>query len=192
MNNTRAFVIGHHTDSPFTGQPQLHAIDSWHKQRGFPKSKMGWYVGYHYVIEENGEIIQTRGLDEIGAHAVNCGCKTDQSGDKAGKINAHSIGVCLVGQLHIIPPTDAQKKSFHDVVWAIQRSYGSKFLMHREVKSTSCPGIDLRTIYNAEHIYWLQDDLDRKRNALRWAQGPRRTMLERACARIVQLLPPSP
>lgn len=52
-------------------------ITNWHKARGFNT------IGYHYVIYRNGDIVNGRDVDLIGAHCTNH--------------NAHSIGVCYVG-----------------------------------------------------------------------------------------------
>lgn len=57
----------------------IEDIDRWHRQRGFRK------VGYHYVIEIDGEIRKGRDIAEIGAHVQGS--------------NANSIGICYIGGL---------------------------------------------------------------------------------------------
>lgn len=52
-------------------------IDRWHKERGWRG------FGYHALIDRDGSIAQGRPFSEQGAHARG--------------LNAHSIGVCLVG-----------------------------------------------------------------------------------------------
>lgn len=54
-------------------------IDVWHKSRGFRK------IGYHFVVQLDGNIEQGRPLAEVGAHV---------SGH-----NSNSIGICYIGGL---------------------------------------------------------------------------------------------
>lgn len=53
------------------------AIREWHKARGWDD------IGYHFVIERDGELVEGRDLETVGAHAKGH--------------NRHSIGVCMVG-----------------------------------------------------------------------------------------------
>lgn len=52
-------------------------IDVWHKRRGFRK------IGYHFVVDLDGNIEPGRSLGEVGAHV---------SGH-----NSNSIGICYIG-----------------------------------------------------------------------------------------------
>jgi N-acetylmuramoyl-L-alanine amidase len=66
-------------------------INRWHKDRGFarqPEAVRSFstglaHIGYHYVIDLDGRVINGRGLNEVGAHAKD--------------YNAASVGICLVG-----------------------------------------------------------------------------------------------
>lgn len=66
-------------------------IDGWHLARGFKRSALAGLafnsdlaaIGYHYVIDINGQVWTGRHVDEVGAHV-------------AGH-NAQTIGICLVG-----------------------------------------------------------------------------------------------
>ena len=66
-------------------------IDSWHAMRGFKRTAANLRlftgdlpsIGYHYVIDIDGTVLNGRHEMEVGAHA-------------AGH-NANSIGICLVG-----------------------------------------------------------------------------------------------
>lgn len=111
------------------GQPgYLNAakvIDAMHAQRGFKRDALAVkafnsslpHIGYHYVIDLNGEVINGRGRDEIGAHAVN--------------FNAHSVGICMVGGPVDGGPkggdsaryTAAQWKSLRETVEMLRREY---------------------------------------------------------------------
>lgn len=181
---TLAFIIAHHSSIPQNGKPQLDRINNGHKARNFPKSKLNFHVGYHWVIEED-HVVQTREINETGYHALNCGCSIDKSGFRYGLLNYNSVGVCIAGNGEV---NGFQRKAFHDIVWGMYTVHGSRFLEHREVKNTACPVSDLHALYEAEHLVWLADDLERKKNALKWATGARRNLLERHIARLIRLL----
>lgn len=66
-------------------------IDKWHAKRGFKRSqaarkRLNWLysaIGYHYVVDLDGDVHSGRHPAEVGAHAQG--------------FNAHSLGICLVG-----------------------------------------------------------------------------------------------
>ena len=58
---------------PFT----IQALEASHRKRGFNG------IGYHYYIRQSGEVINTRPLSRIGAHAK--------------EYNRNSIGICYEG-----------------------------------------------------------------------------------------------
>ena len=60
---------------PFT----LQALETSHRKKGFNG------IGYHYYIRQNGEVVNTRPLSRIGAHAKGH--------------NRNSIGICYEGGL---------------------------------------------------------------------------------------------
>lgn len=93
---TNLIVI--HCSATPSGKPLRTAVESaaevinrWHRERGFkrsPEAVRGFstslaHIGYHYVIDLDGRVINGRGLNEVGAHAKD--------------YNAASIGICLVG-----------------------------------------------------------------------------------------------
>lgn len=124
-------IIWHHTaaDSP---TPQFFAINDWHKERGFPISTLGYYVGYHFVIEKDGQVRRARRDDEIGAH------------DRGE--NADSIGVALVGNFSIGYPTEEQKKSFKRLLRRLMLIHDiplNAIEPHRRDDATECPGTNL-------------------------------------------------
>ncbi len=45
----------------------VYTVNKGHKDKGYPKSSLGWYVGYHYYIR-NGKLWKTRKEDEVGMH----------------------------------------------------------------------------------------------------------------------------
>ncbi len=90
-------IVIHCSATP-SGKPLRTAVESaaevinrWHKERGFARSPEAVRafstglpnIGYHYVIDLDGRVINGRGLGEVGAHAKD--------------YNAASVGICLVG-----------------------------------------------------------------------------------------------
>lgn len=70
-------IIIHCSATPDGKDYTVDDIRRWHKQRGYSD------VGYHYIVYRNGQLVQGRDVNIIGAHA---------SGH-----NAHSIGICYIG-----------------------------------------------------------------------------------------------
>lgn len=142
-------------------------IDREHKKRGF---KM---IGYHFVIDLDGNIEEGRPLTMNGAH-----CNT--SGLSGKPYNSHSIGICYIGGLeattdkndkivakkdkngNFIPKdtrTDAQKLALQALVANLTMQYGvTDILGHRDASPDkngngkiepkefikSCPCFDVR------------------------------------------------
>ena len=69
----------------------VQVINAWHAARGFKRSfeaRQSYNpqlpsIGYHYVVDVDGQVWTGRAHDEVGAHAVGH--------------NANSLGVCMVG-----------------------------------------------------------------------------------------------
>lgn len=70
-------IIIHCSATPDGKDYTVDDIRRWHKQRGYSD------VGYHYIVYRNGQLVQGRDINVIGAHA-------------AGH-NAHSVGICYIG-----------------------------------------------------------------------------------------------
>lgn len=91
MKRTIDTIVIHCSATP-NGRPNTAAdINAWHKERGFKRKSQ--YVrsfspdlpniGYHAIIERDGNVVYGRHLEEVGAHV-------------AGH-NANSIGICMIG-----------------------------------------------------------------------------------------------
>lgn len=121
-------IVWHHSADKKTTE-QFSGINSYHKERGFPRSKRGYYVGYHYVIERDGSIKQARDEDEIGAH---------DTGE-----NINSIGICFAGDFTTEYPTEAQAQSGAILVEKLHNTWGipiTRIEPHRWDDDTECPG----------------------------------------------------
>lgn len=113
----------HHTDGNLT----LDQINTIHKNRGFPRSSSGYYVGYHKLIFKDGSVVITRKDTEVGAHVKNK--------------NNGNVGVCLVGRFNTEEPTQAQLQTLETQI----KNYKLPVYYHRDQRPTECPGDNLVT-----------------------------------------------
>lgn len=93
-------IITHHAVS--SKKHTAYDVNQWHYDRwnGYSPSRRPDYpfVGYHYIIEWSGKIVQCRDHNEEGIH-----CKGQ---------NFSSIGVCFMGNFSEHMPSKAQEKAW--------------------------------------------------------------------------------
>lgn len=121
-------IIWHHSADIFDGH-QFDKINEYHRKQGFPKSSLGYFVGYHYLIEPDGSVRQARNENEIGAH---------DSGE-----NSNSLGICLSGHFSRRYPSEAQAASAALLVKQIRTRHKipiTRIEPHRWDDTTECPG----------------------------------------------------
>lgn len=117
-------LVIHHSASP--RNTTVDQIREWHKARGWKD------VGYHYVVEGDGEIKIGRPLPDTGAHVRSR--------------NRNAIGICVVGN-----NTDSfqrwlplQIAVLLDLIKAVRLLWPDiKICGHRDLASTQCPGLDV-------------------------------------------------
>ena len=129
------WIVIHHTAS---SHGSVETINAAHLQR-LDRNGNPWKgIGYHFVIGNgngmnDGEIEPTfrwRGQFP-GAHA----------GDD--EHNQHGIGIALVGNFELGPPTAAQMSAVERLVAVLRTRYGiekNNILRHGDIKATACPG----------------------------------------------------
>lgn len=118
------YIIIHHTGAE---EKDADQVRRYHLS-------LGWRdVGYHYVVEGDGRVVQGRGLDLVGAHC------------KASSMNYKGIGIAVIGNLqnHSILP--AQEKAVVQLAGDLMGRFViplSNVLGHNEVPgaATACPG----------------------------------------------------
>jgi hypothetical protein len=122
----------------------------------------GWsHIGYTWVIERNGTLYQTLDLTTAPYHAG--AVKGDTLAMFPNKdpqyYNEHFWAVCLVGNLDIKPPTDAQFDTLANLCAALKRGMppGFKIFGHGELpgKGTACPGKHMQ-------MSWLRKEAERR------------------------------
>lgn len=120
----RTYIIVHHTGA---GEKDAAQVRRYHLS-------LGWRdVGYNYIIERSGRVVKGRPLDIPGAHC------------RAGEMNHRGIGVALIGNLDLHPPTRQQVESLPALLRMLMGAHGippHRVLGHREVwgAATVCPG----------------------------------------------------
>ena len=136
MLNKPRFIILHTTDYSYRLlADQFIACNGWHRDRDFPLSSLGLYIGYHSLItgEKN---YRCRTDSDEGAH-----CNQRQDGVS---MNFQSLGVCLGFDGDIEMPTAMQYALLQKQVWEWQDMYGiphENVRFHRYyAKDKTCPG----------------------------------------------------
>ena len=118
-------------------------VDRWHMVRWpFFRSRAGFWVGYHYVIEWDGTITQTRGHYEEGAHCI-------------GQ-NTSSIGVCFMGNGDAHEPSkyqlDAWKRLYQRIKAEFPHITVNDIYPHRKWANKTCHGSKLSDTYYADQL----------------------------------------
>lgn len=148
---TITHIVIHCADTP-AGRHVLPAdVDAWHRTRGFQRTAE-WRkrynpdlhaIGYHYLIDIDGQIYTGRHPDEVGAHVQGH--------------NSNSIGICLAGQGSY---TDAQWQSLRLLVQSGLKP-APVICGHRDFPGVTktCPGFNVSEWINGGmeplkgHIY---------------------------------------
>jgi N-acetyl-anhydromuramyl-L-alanine amidase AmpD len=100
----------------------------------------GWAgIGYHFVIESNGDIIGCNPLDTISYGVANH--------------NTRSVHICLSGDFTKQEPSKAQLKSLDNLIKHLRKELPQYLAVdgHKEYGQTSCPGPNLE-----KHLYKYQ------------------------------------
>lgn len=119
----------------------ISVIKGWHLARGFKD------VGYHLVIQPDGEVQNGRPLNHIGAHVEGA--------------NTNNIGICLIGTDKF---TEKQFKSLRNQLDALHMCYDIEpwnITCHYEYESAqkqgkTCPNMNIRRLLT---WYITQDEL---------------------------------
>lgn len=116
-----------------------HSASTTHKAEDFARwhvQQRGWAgIGYHYIIEKDGTIIQGNPLENISYNVTNH--------------NTKSIGICLSGNFDIEEPTTQQLNSLRKLINHLRNLLPQPLQVygHRDFGSTSCPGKTLTSSF---------------------------------------------
>ncbi len=133
----------HHTAEPAN---TVRLADSYREMRDLQRMHQqgeGWAdLGYHFLIDQGGRVLEGRPLHAQGAHAGN------------SELNRGNIGICLMGNFFPQPergdsyaiaqkPSADQMAALDRLVSALQTHYGianKQIWGHQDLKETACPG----------------------------------------------------
>ncbi len=90
-------------------------------------------IGYHFVIDPYGRVLEGRDLTFQGAHAK-------------GDNNVKNVGICLIGNFDETKPTEAALTALRRLVDDLRAKYRIPRTLvygHRDLRGTRCPGENL-------------------------------------------------
>ena len=128
-------MLHHSATSHSKNSDQFKAINKYHKNLWDFKSKLGFYVGYNWVISSKGRVRQSR-LD--GNQTAACYQKDMNDG--------RCIHICLDGNFDIEKPKPEQIYALRDLIIDLVAKYKIKkqnILAHNQYANKTCPGINL-------------------------------------------------
>lgn len=150
MENKPNRIIWHHSADDYTGD-QFRKINDYHQSLDFPQSSLGYFVGYHYLVEKSGEVKKARNEDEIGAH------------DRGENVN--SLGICFAGDFSVELPNERQEEAAARLIGEIMKRWSipiTRIEPHRWGDTTECPGKRLNDFWLAlTYIKWEANWLER-------------------------------
>ena len=134
MNGITKITVHHegHTPVWFTDQASTRARLEQMRNTHIRDRKWG-DVGYHFVIDRAGRVIEGRPVAYQGAHV--------------SQNNPHNVGVMLLGNFEQQSPSHAQLVSLQNTLRNLMHTYRvpvSRVYTHRELRPTACPGRNLQ------------------------------------------------
>jgi len=121
-------IVIHCTDTPAGRICTVEEITRWHKARGFRT------IGYHFIVQPNGDVHYGRPIEDVGAHAKG--------------FNNTSIGIVYAGGWKGKDTrTPEQLYTLRGLVAGLQAVFrDAKVMGHRDLDDKKlCPGFDVKT-----------------------------------------------
>ena len=123
-------IIIHCSATPEGRDVKIDTIRQWHLDKGWND------IGYHYVIELDGQIQAGRPVELLGAHCL-------------GQ-NKFSIGICYIGGMNkaMTKPkdtrTEEQKGSLISLIADLRKKYPALTIHgHNEYSAKACPSFNV-------------------------------------------------
>lgn len=148
INSPKTIIIHHTADDALY---QAKKIDDVHRyERENPKSLLGFYGGYQYLIEKSGLVVVYRLETEGGAHTK-------------GQ-NFSSVGIALAGNFNEKLPTMEQQTALVALLDGVMGRWkipAERIVPHRWFVNKDCPGTLLtdnwaQVLYLKHKLNWLQ------------------------------------
>lgn len=119
-------------------QQKVEEIRRWHTDRGWSD------IGYHFVVDRQGDVCVGRPVERVGAHAKGH--------------NKNSIGICLIGGFgsdandkfedHY---TDLQRKALDNLLKDLTAKHkNARIRGHNEVSNKACPAFQVEEYLNGQ------------------------------------------
>jgi hypothetical protein len=138
MGGVKKITIHHEGWTPVTFTSATAAYDRIETIRQIHTRDRGWAdIGYHYIIDRAGRVIEGRPIAFQGAHVADN--------------NPHNLGILVLGNFQKQRPSPAQVKALGDFtrqMMQLHRVPKSRVLTHREINPTQCPGRFLQAEFN--------------------------------------------
>tara|TARA_R110002126_G_scaffold238770_2_gene382102 strand:+ start:1343 stop:1768 length:426 start_codon:yes stop_codon:yes gene_type:complete len=127
-------IIVHCSATPECREVSVDTIRSWHLDRGWSD------IGYHYIIQLNGDINKGRDILIQGAHV-------------RGQ-NKDSIGICYIGGMdsQMVNPKDTRTTQQTDALLSLLKELKCEhpdaiIYGHRDFSTKACPSFDATEEY---------------------------------------------
>lgn len=132
-------IVIHCSATPEDRDVSTETIRGWHV------NERKWSdIGYHYVIELSGKVINGRPLERAGAHVRG--------------FNKNSIGICYVGGMSrdMKHPkdtrNDAQKESLLNLLLELKEQFPNSIIKgHNQLSTKDCPS------FNTNEYDWISN-----------------------------------
>ncbi|MEM9420828.1 MAG: peptidoglycan recognition family protein [Planctomycetota bacterium] len=138
MNGVKKITIHHEGWTPVTFTSAPAAFDRIENIRQIHTRDRGWAdIGYHYIIDRAGRVIEGRPIKFQGAHVSNN--------------NEHNLGILVLGNFEKQKPSNAQVQKLGTFTKQMMKTHGvpaHAVRTHREINPTQCPGRTLQAHIN--------------------------------------------
>lgn len=138
MNGVNKLTIHHEGWTPVAFTSANAAYDRIEKIRQIHTRDRGWAdIGYHYIIDRAGRVIEGRPIRYQGAHV--------------SENNPHNLGILVLGNFEEQKPSNVQVQAlgkFARLMMSIHRVTPGRVFTHREINPTACPGRNLQAHVN--------------------------------------------
>ncbi|MBL4771132.1 MAG: N-acetylmuramoyl-L-alanine amidase [Planctomycetes bacterium] len=117
---------------------QSGAKNALRKMQTFHMDSRNWGdLGYHFLIDPQGQVYEGRSMHWQGAHAGRGGNRNN---------NVGNIGICLIGNFDVDRPSAASLRSLKKLVLNLRSQHripAASIRGHMDWKQTECPGRNL-------------------------------------------------
>lgn len=142
-------ITVHHEGKEFNGTTIEESLKQIRNIQDYHQRERKWAdIGYHFVIDRIGNIIEGRDLKYQGAHA-------GEKNKKGESPNAGNIGISILGNYDTQTPNPSQIKAINELIVYLKKKYkigNNEIYTHNEIKQkfkipgTGCPGKNLNAL----------------------------------------------